>query len=125
MSAYTEQEELEKLKAWWKNYGPALLIGVVIGVALLFGNKYWKEHKERQREEASGNNCEDEQGVKMVLNRERIGQHPAEHHPHAEGEVQRLRRHEGDAIADGDQTVDRARCNPAQRDLEEKVHPTL
>jgi predicted negative regulator of RcsB-dependent stress response len=54
LSAYTEQEELEKLKAWWKNYGPALLIGVVIGVALLFGNKYWKEHKERQREEASG-----------------------------------------------------------------------
>lgn len=54
MSAYTEQEELEKLKAWWKNYGPALLVGVVIGVVLLFGNKYWKEHKERQRQEASG-----------------------------------------------------------------------
>lgn len=54
LSAYTEQEELEKLKAWWKNYGPALLVGVVIGVVLLFGNKYWKEHKERQRQEASG-----------------------------------------------------------------------
>lgn len=53
MSAYTEQEELEKLKAWWKNYGPALLIGVIIGVVLLFGSKYWKEHKERQRQEAS------------------------------------------------------------------------
>jgi predicted negative regulator of RcsB-dependent stress response len=54
LSAYTDQEELEKLKAWWKNYGPALLIGVVIGVVLLFGNKYWREHKERQRQEASG-----------------------------------------------------------------------
>lgn len=53
MSAYTEQEELEKLKAWWKNYGPALLVGVVIGLVLLFGNKYWKEHQERQRQEAS------------------------------------------------------------------------
>lgn len=53
MSAYTEQEELEKLKAWWKNYGPALLVGVVIGLGLLFGSKYWKEHQERQRQEAS------------------------------------------------------------------------
>ncbi len=53
MSAYTEQEELEKLKAWWKSYGSALLVGVVIGLVLLFGNKYWKEHQERQRQEAS------------------------------------------------------------------------
>ncbi len=53
MSAYTDQEELEKLKAWWKNYGGALLIGVLLGLALLFGNKYWTQYKEQQRVAAS------------------------------------------------------------------------
>lgn len=53
MSAYTEQEELEKLKAWWKNYGGALILGVVLGLGLLFGNKYWNQYQETRREAAS------------------------------------------------------------------------
>lgn len=53
MSAYTEQEELEKLKAWWKNYGGALVLGVVLGLGLLFGNKYWNEYQETRRAAAS------------------------------------------------------------------------
>ena len=53
MAAYTDQEELEKLKEWWKNYGGALLIGVLLGLGLLFGNKYWTRYKEEQRETAS------------------------------------------------------------------------
>lgn len=53
MSAYTEQEELEKIKAWWKNYGGALILGVVLGLGLLFGNKYWNQYQESQREAAS------------------------------------------------------------------------
>lgn len=53
MSAYTDQEELEKLKAWWKSYGGALVVGVVLGVSLLFGNKYWTQYKEDQRAAAS------------------------------------------------------------------------
>src|SRR5581483_2662909 len=51
--ADADQEELEKLKAWWKNYGGALLIGVLLGLALLFGNKYWTQYKEQQRVAAS------------------------------------------------------------------------
>lgn len=54
MSAYTEQEELEKVKAWWKNYGGALILGVVLGLGLLFGNKYWNQYQESRREAASG-----------------------------------------------------------------------
>lgn len=53
MSGYTDQEEVEKLKAWWKDYGGALLIGVVLGLVLLFGNKYWQQYKEDQRVAAS------------------------------------------------------------------------
>jgi predicted negative regulator of RcsB-dependent stress response len=53
LSAYTDQEELDKLKAWWKEYGTALVIGVAIGVALLFGGKYWQSYQERQQQEAS------------------------------------------------------------------------
>lgn len=53
MASYTDQEDLEKLKAWWKNYGGALLIGVLLGLALLFGNKYWTQHREEQRVAAS------------------------------------------------------------------------
>ncbi len=53
MSAYTEQEELEKFKAWWKIYGGALILGVVLGLVLLFGNKYWNQYQETRREAAS------------------------------------------------------------------------
>ncbi|MBI3899594.1 MAG: tetratricopeptide repeat protein [Gammaproteobacteria bacterium] len=53
MAAYTDQDEVEKLKVWWKTYGGALLLGVLIGLALLFGNKYWSQHKESQRVAAS------------------------------------------------------------------------
>jgi len=53
VAAYTDHEELEKLKEWWKNYGTALLVGVVLGLGLLFGNKYWTRYQEDQRAAAS------------------------------------------------------------------------
>jgi predicted negative regulator of RcsB-dependent stress response len=53
VSSYTDREEIEKLQTWWKTYGGALLLGVLLGVALLFGNKYWTQYKEQQRVDAS------------------------------------------------------------------------
>lgn len=53
MSTYTEQDELEKLKAWWKGYGNAAIFGVALGVALLAGNRYWTEYKEDKLQSAS------------------------------------------------------------------------
>jgi predicted negative regulator of RcsB-dependent stress response len=53
VSAYTDQHEIEQLKAWWKEYGTALIAGVLLGTALLFGIKYWRQYQEQQRVDAS------------------------------------------------------------------------
>lgn len=53
MSAYTEQEELEKLKAFWKEYGTSIIVGLVVGAALLFGYRYWTQKQETERHAAS------------------------------------------------------------------------
>lgn len=50
---YTDQEEVEKLKRWWKTYGNALLLGIALGLAILFGNRYWTSYQEQQAEAAS------------------------------------------------------------------------
>ncbi|MFQ5935812.1 MAG: YfgM family protein [Acidiferrobacterales bacterium] len=50
---YTEQDELEKIKQWWKTYGSALLTGIALGVAILFGNKYWTDYKQQRAEAGS------------------------------------------------------------------------
>ncbi len=50
---YTEQEQVEKLKQWWKTYGSALLVGIALGLAILFGNKYWTDYKQQRATAAS------------------------------------------------------------------------
>lgn len=53
MSTYSSQDEIEQLKAWWKNYGTSLIVGVVLGLAMLFGYRYWTSYREAQRVAAS------------------------------------------------------------------------
>ncbi|HEX5056896.1 MAG TPA: tetratricopeptide repeat protein [Gammaproteobacteria bacterium] len=50
---HSEEEQIENLKAWWKENGPSVLFGLFIGVAVLFGWNYWKDQKARQAAEAS------------------------------------------------------------------------
>jgi len=52
-SYYSDDEQVEKLKLWWQNYGPAVIVGVVLGLALLGGNKYWHHYKKTQADAAS------------------------------------------------------------------------
>lgn len=53
MTSYTEQEELDKLKVWWKNYGNSLIFGVIMGMVALFGFRYWSHQKEQNLVAAS------------------------------------------------------------------------
>lgn len=53
METYTPDDQLANLKAWWKQYGPALIAGVVIGGLLLAGGNYWKQYKTKRAEAAS------------------------------------------------------------------------
>jgi predicted negative regulator of RcsB-dependent stress response len=53
VSAYSSQEELDQLKAWWKTYGGSLVVGVLLGVVVVFGYRYWTQQREAGRETAS------------------------------------------------------------------------
>jgi len=50
---YSEDEQVEKLKAWWKSYGNALIVGVVIGLAILYGGRYWTQLQREKAAQAS------------------------------------------------------------------------
>jgi predicted negative regulator of RcsB-dependent stress response len=50
---YSEDQQLEQLKTWWKTYGSALLLGIALGLSILMGNKYWSQHKQERAETAS------------------------------------------------------------------------
>jgi len=50
---YSPDDQLANLKTWWKQYGAALIAGVVIGGLLLGGGTYWKQHKTKRAEAAS------------------------------------------------------------------------
>lgn len=50
---YSEDEQIEKLKAWWKSYGNALVAGVALGLAILFGGRYWQHQQAEKAAEAS------------------------------------------------------------------------
>jgi predicted negative regulator of RcsB-dependent stress response len=49
----TDEEQVEKLKAWWKENGRSVIAGVIIGVGGLFGYRYWIDYQNQVAEEAS------------------------------------------------------------------------
>ncbi|MCP5143407.1 MAG: tetratricopeptide repeat protein [Gammaproteobacteria bacterium] len=54
MSQYdSDNEQLEAFKRWWKDNGSALVVGLTIGLAVLFGYRYWTEAKAEKAEQAS------------------------------------------------------------------------
>jgi len=50
----TEEEQVEKLKAWLKENGLSIVFGIVIGVGGIVGYKYWVQVQETAAAEASG-----------------------------------------------------------------------
>ena len=49
----TDEEQVEKLKQWWKENGRAVVAGIVIGVGGLIGYRYWIDYQETNAEQAS------------------------------------------------------------------------
>ena len=44
MSDYqTDDEKVEELKAWWKENGVSVMVGIGLAVVALFGWEYWKK----------------------------------------------------------------------------------
>lgn len=49
----TEEEQVQAIKQWWKDNSISLIAGVVIGIAVLMGYKYWTDSKQNQAQQAS------------------------------------------------------------------------
>lgn len=62
------EEEVERLKKFWNEYGNSLIAGVVIGVAALFGWRYWQQHTDTQALAASSLYTE----VMMAMSQNRV-----------------------------------------------------
>lgn len=48
----TEEQQIETLKRWWSEYGKSIILGAVVGLAGIFGWRYYQEHQVTTR--ASG-----------------------------------------------------------------------
>jgi predicted negative regulator of RcsB-dependent stress response len=53
LDAFNPDDQLASLKHWWKQYGKALMAGVVIGLLLLAGGNYWRQYKIKRADAAS------------------------------------------------------------------------
>ena len=49
----TEEEQLDAIKRWWKENGTALVAGVALAAAGIFGWNAWQNYQENQAEAAS------------------------------------------------------------------------
>jgi predicted negative regulator of RcsB-dependent stress response len=49
----SEKEQIERMRAWWSDYGFYVIGGVVLGAAILFGLNYYQSAQVAAQEEAS------------------------------------------------------------------------
>lgn len=49
----SEEEQVQAIKQWWKDNAVSLIAGIVIGVAVLAGYRFWTDHKQTQAQQAS------------------------------------------------------------------------
>ena len=49
----TEEEQVEAIKTWWKENGTSVIVGVVLGIAVIFGVRYWFDYQKAQTQQAS------------------------------------------------------------------------
>ncbi|MEJ2522477.1 MAG: tetratricopeptide repeat protein [Gammaproteobacteria bacterium] len=49
----SEKEQIERIRAWWKENGAWIIVGVGVGILGLAGWNWWQSHKLTQAQEAS------------------------------------------------------------------------
>lgn len=49
----TEEEQWEAIKRWIKQYGPAIIIGIILSVGINFGWRHWQQGRTAKAEQAS------------------------------------------------------------------------
>jgi predicted negative regulator of RcsB-dependent stress response len=49
----SEQEQVEEIKKWWAEYGSTIVTGLLLGIAILVGFRYWQHYKTEQAGQAS------------------------------------------------------------------------
>ncbi|WP_299497100.1 tetratricopeptide repeat protein [uncultured Shewanella sp.] len=49
----TEEQQVDAIKQFWKDYGTSIVIGAVVGLGGLFGWNYYSDHQVKQTETAS------------------------------------------------------------------------
>ena len=52
MDTYQE-EEIQRLKEWWRENGTSLIIGLTIGISSVIGWRFWESHTAEQEAKAS------------------------------------------------------------------------
>ena len=50
---FAEDEQTEKIRHWWKKNGPAIIVGLVLGIGSVAGYQGWGVYQTRQAEAAS------------------------------------------------------------------------
>jgi predicted negative regulator of RcsB-dependent stress response len=53
VSYETDDEKVEAIKAWWKENGVAIVMGVAIGLAAIVGWRYWGDYRDSVAGQAS------------------------------------------------------------------------
>jgi len=53
MDQYTDDERVEDLKKWWSDNGLSIIAGIALGIAAIFGWRYWNTYRDTQAEQAS------------------------------------------------------------------------
>lgn len=49
----TEEQQVEELKKWWKENGRSIVIGAVLGIALIGGWQVWNNYRDSQAEKGA------------------------------------------------------------------------
>ena len=53
MDYLTDEEQVERLRAWWKEYGLAIVAGIIIAIIVVVGWRYYSSYKTKVSQSAS------------------------------------------------------------------------